>query len=180
VFEPSQLLWHRGSDLSKVQDLSRCATILDITNEKVTFNFREEEVILEIKTKNVNAHGRPLGTGGSPPVESKLITENHWKISKEERDQVLKKPEDYLKQVGLVAYYEKGNFAGVKLKEVPSGSLPEKRGFQKNDVVTHINGMRISSMQHLETLAKSEQNKRQFTLNLLRLGKTINLRFDVD
>jgi S1-C subfamily serine protease len=58
--------------------------------------------------------------------------------------------------------------------------LPEKRGFQKNDVVTHINGMRISSMQHLETLAKSEQNKRQFTLNLLRLGKTINLRFDVD
>jgi hypothetical protein len=91
VFEPSQLLWHRGSDLSKVQDLSRCATILDITNEKVTFNFREEEVILEIKTKNVNAHGRPLGTGGSPPVESKLITENHWKISKEERDQVLKK-----------------------------------------------------------------------------------------
>ena len=176
VFDFSESKWYRKASAPK--ELPEGAIITDYTEEGVVFLFKTEKVILPSKDKLKDQFQSGKGGKGGLTT-SKKVSDNHWKIARTEQREVLKNAERYIKEAGLVPHYEKGKFSGVKLKKLPSNSLPAQRGLKKHDIVTKVNGVPIRSMEHLNSMIDQQKNRKRFVLNLTRLGKPMKLTFDI-
>ncbi|MEK7486299.1 MAG: PDZ domain-containing protein [Planctomycetota bacterium] len=157
-------------------DLVFPATVTDISGEGVTFLYKNEPVLIPPEG---GAEKDPNSTGPAPDFKSGEYEPGKWKIAEEEKELIAKNPDQYIKELGLTPYYEHGRVAGLKLKNVNEGSLAEKRGFKKHDVISKINGISIQSMEDLETIAEREKSKKRFIINLMRLGKPVTLTFEI-
>lgn len=173
IFNPAQSEWYRKE--MAPADIVHPAKVLDLSGAGVTFRFKDEEFILAPKTGAEQE--TPENRGGF--AKSEEISPGYWQISGAERDSVIGNPDQYIKEAGVVPYYERGRFAGLKLKKVEAGSLAEQRGFKKHDVVDKINGITITSMEQLQAIIDREKSKTRFIVNVMRLGKPVTLTFDV-
>lgn len=72
-----------------------------------------------------------------------------------------------------------GNFIGFKIVYLKEGSLFEKIGIEKNDVLTRINGFELNSPEKALALFGKLKTAPQFTIDLKREEKSITLDYSV-
>lgn len=72
-----------------------------------------------------------------------------------------------------------GDVKGVRIEAIDPGSVPSLLGLQVGDVVTHINGTPVGSMQDAMMLYMSIRAARQFTVDYQRGSETRTLQLDV-
>lgn len=72
-----------------------------------------------------------------------------------------------------------GNFIGFKLMWVKEGSLFEKIGIKKDDVLTRINGYELNSPEKALQLFGKLKTAPQFTIDLKREEKSVTLDYSV-
>ncbi len=72
-----------------------------------------------------------------------------------------------------------GNFIGFKLVYLKEGSLFEKIGIEKNDVLTRINGYELNSPEKALQLFGKLKTAPQFTIDLKREEKSVTLDYSV-
>lgn len=68
---------------------------------------------------------------------------------------------------------------GLQVMEASSGSIAEKLGLQAGDVLRQINGQYVASSADLSRMYQQLQQVSQIQLELVRSGKTIQLRYTV-
>ena len=72
-----------------------------------------------------------------------------------------------------------GQVKGVRIEAIDAGSVASLLGLKKGDVVTHVNGTPIGSMQDAVMLYMSVRAARSFTIDYHRDGKARTLQLDV-
>jgi hypothetical protein len=170
-FDYENNLWSRKTQPSKTL---HPATIIDIIETGVLFNYKNQRIFLALKVvKNGKETQLVL------PPETPQLDENLWKVSVVERDEFFQNLDSYLQESSLVAYYNRGRFAGLKIKQLSEDSLPGKRGLKRYDIVTKVNGMTISSLEQLKMILQRETTNRRFTVSILRLGQPLDLTYEV-
>jgi C-terminal processing protease CtpA/Prc len=73
----------------------------------------------------------------------------------------------------------RGDVKGVRIESIDAGSVASLLGLQKGDVVTHVNGTPIGSMQDAVMLYMSVRAARSFTIDYQRSGENRTLQLDV-
>ncbi|GFZ27620.1 S1C family serine protease [Lactobacillus corticis] len=81
-------------------------------------------------------------------------------------------PEAYKKQLGISTSIKSGIFVA----SVTSGSAAKKAGMKKGDVITALNGTKVSTVAKLHTLLNKHKVGDTVTLTINRSGKTISLK----
>jgi general secretion pathway protein C len=72
-----------------------------------------------------------------------------------------------------------GDAKGVRIESIDAGSVASLLGLEKGDVVTHVNGTPIGSMQDAVMLYMSIRAARSFTIDYQRSGEDRTLQLDV-
>jgi general secretion pathway protein C len=72
-----------------------------------------------------------------------------------------------------------GNFIGFRLVYLKEGSLFEKIGIEKNDILTRINGYELNSPEKALQLFGKLKTAPQFTIDLKREEKSVTLDYSV-
>lgn len=61
--------------------------------------------------------------------------------------------------------------SGIQIADVEPGSLAEKSGLQKNDILTRVDGKDVAGMESVRDAVQEALKKKDFDLELLRHGK---------
>lgn len=72
-----------------------------------------------------------------------------------------------------------GNYVGFKIIYLKEGSLFEKIGIERMDVLTRINGYELNSPEKALQLFSKLRSAHQFTIDLLRGGRSVTLDYSV-
>lgn len=66
--------------------------------------------------------------------------------------------------------------SGLQIAEIEPGSLAEKSGLKKNDILTRIDGKDVSGMESVRDTVQDAMKKKEFELQVLRHGKKETLK----
>ena len=172
VYDRSKNDWYRKSKVPA--SVVHPATIVDISSIGVTFIYKGQRAVI---SSGANQRG-PNNSKLKPPPSQKL-GENQWSVSMVEKEEAFSKIDFYMKETGLVPYYNRGRFAGLKIKRLSKDSLIGQRGIKRNDVIQKVNGITLSSLNQLKGILNREKNKRRFIIQVSRLGKPVRLTFEI-
>ncbi len=140
------------------------------------------------------ATGNPTGDAGSRlpaanDLESILARgrtdpndPNRWRVTADEREYVLAHQEDLMNEVQMRPYVPPGGqMQGVMLEDFPAHSIAARRGFQKGDVITAVNGVTLNSSEAANSLMSNDTVRNATTVMIVvqRQGRTITMQFDV-
>jgi general secretion pathway protein C len=91
------------------------------------------------------------------------------------REEVLRDPNAFLKQVQVVPQWENGNLAGVKLSFSGDPALAEQAGLLPTDVIVAVNGTRIDSIDQGLKVAESLRSATSISVIVRRDGREVPL-----
>lgn len=93
------------------------------------------------------------------------------------RDQVKREIGKVLMQAAAVPYYSNGALAGFRLWEIDAGSLYDRAGFKNGDIVTAINGQKLSDVAVTIRLLQSmrEEPRADFTFERQGVEQSMTL-----
>lgn len=82
-----------------------------------------------------------------------------------------------VKKVNFVAD-QKGNIQGIRVSSIAAGDLLSKSGLQSNDIITAINGNKVTATNMLNIKQTLEQNPKA-TVTIKRNGRVQNIQIDL-
>lgn len=109
---------------------------------------------------------------GTDPTQTKFT------ISRDEIDKALENPQALLMQVRAYTYTKGGKPSGLKIASVESSSIFMKLGIRPGDILESINGNPLS-LEQGANLFSVLRNEAQFTMNLIRRGKSQTFEYTV-
>jgi type II secretory pathway component PulC len=144
--------------------------------------------------RGVNPRAVPMGN--APPVASSAVAnpgdgsaavydsftatqkveEGAWRLDPRERDYIVKNQAKIRSEARLAPHFDKnGKADGVEVRGAAQGTLVQKRGFRKGDIVKKVNGIPVTGLDSVESLTRKFRNARQITVTFERQGveKTI-------
>lgn len=108
-----------------------------------------------------------------PEEESNDSLEQSFNVSRSELDQALTNPNALMQQARI-----RQDPQGIRLTYVRPGSPIAKLGVRRNDVLASMNGKKLSFASMLGLLPEIKQQN-QFTLEVIRRGKTLKFSYEV-
>ena len=158
------------------------AFVKDIVEAGVVFGFDDEEREAELVEPPVVDNGVHIVEAGPEgalvpvsaaligelpdapvyrPAETILIGPNHYQWGTDDAADAEANFAEYIAQVRHRRYRDPntGQYAGIWLQDVPTGSFAAKHGLKSGDVIKSINGHPISSPQEGIQFAKNNQDK---------------------
>lgn len=118
---------------------------------------------------------QPPGQLGAARLGISSVGYNAYSISRSDLSAALQAP-DTSTNLGKLSNAPGG---GLQVMEASNGSIAEKLGLQAGDVLRQINGQYVSSSADLSRMYQQLQQVSQIQLELVRSGKTIQLRYTV-
>lgn len=103
-------------------------------------------------------------------------------ISKDELKEYTSNLPKVLRDAKAVPYVEpgSGSISGLKVVMIKTGSVYERLGIQKQDVVKGFNGKEIATPQHAMQLYQSLKSSDTINLHILRAGKPLTLKYLIE
>ena len=95
-------------------------------------------------------------------------------------NQHLADPSSLMQQVRLVPSFRDGRWSGFKTLSVQPGSLIEKLGLRRGDVIKAVNGLPLDQPERLMTLLQHLQSGRRFEVELERDGQRVTQTLTLD
>jgi type II secretion system protein C len=173
--------------LSSKESFAPSTKIVQILPKKVIFKNKkrlEYVLIQDFTAVNLNKKPNKLNNKVAKRVSRKSKTTDVnrdgdvFKISRSEVDTALSDINKLYTDIRAVPYFKDGKASGFKLLSVKRGSLFDKLGLRRGDILKMINGTVLdiqSGMQTFNTL-KSESN---FELHLERRGTEQSFKYEI-
>ena len=118
----------------------------------------------------------------SAPKEGPLIaaTEGTGKFAIDQREveKALSNVDQLYTEIRAVPNFQGGKMAGMKILSVKSGSVFEKLGLRRGDVLQRINGMELDVRKGFEIFGQLKDLK-SFNLDLIRQGQPRTLEYEI-
>lgn len=109
----------------------------------------------------------------SPPVAPTTLTRALV-------NQHLADPSSLMQQVRLVPSFRDGQWSGFKTLSVQPGSLIEKLGLRRGDVIKAVNGLSLDQPERLMTLLQHLRSGRRFEVEMEREGQRVTQTLTLD
>lgn len=112
---------------------------------------------------------------------SRQLRPNHWQVAPEEWRDIYENFESHVAEVAPTVIYDKssGQIRGLKLSEVPQGSLAWQRGFREGDIVQRVNGELVTSTDDLKRLMEKYASSNRGVVQVDRFGKVVSMIFEL-
>ena len=135
--------------------------------------------------------GRPSPIALMSPAKSKAFTKNKTKIEGVENDgnkYTIEKGflQDKMKNISDVLTQARGSqltnpdgTLSFKIVDIEPGGLFSYLGIQNNDVITHINGKKISNLNEVMSLFGKISNVDKMNLTVTRGGDEVPLQYNI-
>ncbi len=130
----------------------------------------------------------PQTVGGTETVASapraetgplvKAAGENKFVIDQAEVDNAMKNLDQLYTEVRAVPNFAGGKVSGVKILSVKQGSLFDKLGLRRGDILERINGMELDVKKGFEIFGTLKDEKR-LTLDLVRQGQNQTVEYEI-
>lgn len=148
-----------------------------VYQDKFAGEFRGNKVVDE---KMVSKPSN-LGTGESFKEEGFERHNNQIKMSASYRDRLVNQElAKILMQATAEPAIENGVVAGFRFSQIDRDSIYAKSGLQDNDIVTGINGQKLTNVGEAVTLLKSLKQVDRLQIDLKRAGSTQSIQINVD
>lgn len=102
-----------------------------------------------------------------------------YEIDRKEFDGALANIARLMTEARAIPEIENGNYVGFKIVYIKSGSLFEKIGIERLDVLTRINGYDLNSPEKALQLFSRLKTANQFTIDLKRGDRSVTLDYSV-
>lgn len=137
-----QKLYRRGDRIGS-------ARLVEIERRHVVLVNGGHRETLTLSDAIVTVPSPPRGASASAPGAGSQMIENvgesTWIIDRARVEQAVGNASQYLSNVRVLPYFERGKQAGYLVSRIPPGSLLSRVGLANGDVIRKINGVEISS-----------------------------------
>ena len=181
----------RAHQVVRVGDrLKDRAEVLRIERRRIVLQNgpRREELAL---SEDEGAPPRPVASRAPARTARRTVTparsaldiqrlgENRFALPREDVDSVADNPAALFSQARILPKYEEGEMVGVQLNAIKPGSLFEQIGIQNGDVITELNGIRVTGQQESAEVLRELSQANQFNVTVTgQDGETRQLSFE--
>lgn len=160
-------------------DMEGLGTMVKIERKKAIFrnanNHRLEYI--EIKEENsVSFETSKKTTASGAEIKQEG---NNFTLKRGDLDKLLNNLPEYLQQARAVPHAPNGKIEGFIILDIMPGSIFEKLGVQKNDVIKGVNGRPVDSPAKALELYNELKGASNIALDLERGGQTTTLNYNV-
>ncbi len=118
------------------------------------------------------------GVGLLPNVQR--LAENRFAVARGDVANFAQDPSALFSQAHLQAHYKDGVIAGVQLSAIKPGSLFQRIGIQEGDIITELNGMKVTGQEGSSEVLRELSQAESLTLTVAgRDGSTRQLQYQV-
>ncbi len=160
--------------LYKLNGIIAGAKIVSITAGKVTLqrNGLRQELLLKDGGSSIEQEDELVIAAVSP---GEMLVSKSGLISQMDRAKEL------LARVRIIPVSDdlSDKLKGFRINNVPSGSIIEQAGIKSGDLIYSVAGQRLESTQDALEIFGSVKNQSSITVDLLRDGKPITLRYEI-
>ncbi len=107
------------------------------------------------------------------------VAENQYVVKRDELNRQLANYNTLLTQALATPEMQGGQMIGFKLQQIQKGSFYEKIGLQQNDVISSVNGEKITDVAKALTLLQDLKNMSTLDLGLIRNGKDVTKNYEI-
>ncbi len=126
--------------------------------------------------------GHKMNTFSSAPKFSAGVTqveENNFVVKRGEIDSQLANWNTLIQQALAVPEMQGGQMMGFRLRQVQPGSFYEKLGIKQDDLITTVNGEKLTDVAKAAQLLSDLKNMNSLSLGINRKGKDTTLSYDI-
>lgn len=173
----------RGGEIHPVmqnEDLEGMAEIKEILRNKVIFRNTRTRKLEYVEIKEDAS--LKLMTKGGPTVNVSTPEKTSFNFQRSEINQYLENLPRVLQDAKAVPYIAPGSggeVSGFKLIAIKEGSIYEKLGLKKDDILKGVNGESVDSPQKAMELYQALKNSDQIQLEVTRDGVTTTLNYNL-
>ena len=155
------------------------ATIVEIHDDHVVLMKDGERQILRFDEK-AKPKKKKRGTSSSDDEEGITeVSDTEFEIDRSLVDKYLADPDGLAKLGSARPYRRGGETLGFKLTRIKSSSLAGKIGIKNGDIVHAVNGQPLTSMKEAMGAYDTLQSSSNFSFEITRRGKKMNLNYSV-
>ena len=129
-----------------------------------------------VNTKGT-VQGAPHRGRGAAVFEK--VSDNRWLVDRNVLPATTADLSRLLKQARAVPFRKQGKPAGVKLTRISPGSMYEKLGFQKGDVIMRVNARKLDDPARFFRLYQELRLRRTIFIDLDRNGQQLTFTYEV-
>jgi general secretion pathway protein C len=158
--------------------------VLSVEARKVIFinlqSKRKEYVdIPDDSSMKISMNARPSTSSKSGGNNITQVEENKFVVKRAELDAQMANFNTLITQARAVPEMKGGQMVGFRLMQIQPGSFYEKIGLKLGDVITSVNGEKITDAAKALTILQELKHMNSLDLGTLRNGKEVNLNYDI-
>jgi general secretion pathway protein C len=113
-------------------------------------------------------------------ADIRRLGDNRFALPRADVESVADNPAALFSQARILPKYEEGEMVGVQLNAIKPGSLFEQIGIQNGDVITELNGIRVTGQQESAEVLRELSQATDFNVSVTgQDGATRELRYEV-
>jgi hypothetical protein len=134
-----------------------------------------------VASGGVNTKGTVQGTPhrGRRAAVFEKVSDGRWLVDRKALPGTTADLNRMLKQVCAVPFRKQGKPAGVKLTRISPGSMYEKLGFRKGDVIMRVNARNLDDPARFFRLYQELKGRRTISIDLDRNGQRLTFTYEV-
>lgn len=156
----------RKQDLYRVGDSIRNLKITKITENEVILQGAEGPLSLTLSEK------LPSSLASLPETEVRVVSRKEIEEAKRNVNQIFS-------QVRISPFFKSGKMEGFRVNYIIPGSMVEKMGIRKGDIIKKINGQAIDSPSKIFEFYRKFGNSNRIVVEIDRYGKNESLVYQV-
>ena len=107
------------------------------------------------------------------------VEENKFVVKRAEIDSQMSNFNALITQARAVPEMQGGEMVGFRLMQIQPGSFYEKIGLKLGDIITSVNGQKVTDVNKAFDMLKELKHMNSLDLGTLRNGKEVNLNYDI-
>lgn len=112
-------------------------------------------------------------------VEVERVSENMWRISRDDFVEQLDNLGSFMKDVRLTPHFNAGQPDGFMLSNLPANSVLARMGLRNGDIMKGVNGQRFGSLEDVLQIYQQLQSEPTLELEIERGSRTETLMYEV-
>lgn len=158
-------------------EVDRGIILFQVRDRYVYFKHGSEMLRVKIG-EELESRSQPLAVlPGKGEIE---VREGKVKVTQAYKDHLLKHElSKVLMQAAAVPYFQNGSLEGFKLVDIDAGSIYDQVGLKDGDVVTEINGQRLTDVGRAIKILQSMRDETNAEIKILRGGSEASIEINV-
>jgi general secretion pathway protein C len=162
-------------------EIENLALVMKIERKRVIFRNTRNQRLEYIEIKDETAV--TFGKAKSPAKAGEIVQQgNNFTLQRNDLDDYLKNFNDIIQQATAVPNFVPGGggaIDGYRLIDIAPGSVYEKLGLKKGDVIKGVNGETVDSATKALELYNQLKSSNRVNLDIERNGSKDNLQYDI-